>query len=162
MIEQYEKALSKYYNKLKIIPVPLISWDIFNCQNLEIVNYNSIQKKWKSKEDFREKVYAKKLEIIITNTKQEIIFATQGIQEMNGYHAHEIIGKSPRIFQGELTSELIKIKIQNAINQQLPFKEIILNYKKDGTTYLCEIEAFPKFNKEGKLINYIAFEKIAS
>jgi len=162
MMEQYEKALAKYYNKLRIVPIPLISWDIFVCQNLEIYKYNAIQKHWKIKENFRKKVYTEKYEIIITNPKQEIIFATQGIQEMNGYQVHEIIGKSPRIFQGTLTSESIRIRIKNAINNQLPFKEIIVNHKKDGTTYLCEIEAFPKFNNQGTLINYIAFERIAS
>jgi len=86
----------------------------------------------------------------------------KSIHKMNGYHPHEIIGKTPKIFQGELTSEISRTKIKNALLNQLPFKEIIVNYKKDGTTYLCEIEAFPKFNKKGELLNYIAFERIAS
>jgi hypothetical protein len=44
----------------------------------------------------------------------------------------------------------------------MPFKAVILNYNKDGSTYLCEIEAKPKFNSKGELVNYIAFERIAS
>jgi hypothetical protein len=81
---------------------------------------------------------------------------------MSGYHQEEIIGKSPKVFQGILTSEITKTNIRQAINNKLPFKEIILNYKKDGSTYLCEIEAIPKFNKKGEFLNYIAFERIAS
>ena len=41
------------------------------------------------------------------------------------------------------------------------FKEVILNYKKNGETYLCKIEAYPKFDKEGNFVNYIAFETAA-
>lgn len=162
MMDQYEKAFAKYYRKLRIIPVPLISWDIFVSPNLEITTYNAIQKYWNSKDNFRQKVFAEKREIIITNANQEIVFATQSIYKMNGYHPHEIIGKSPKIFQGELTCEISRAKIKEALLNHLPFKEIIVNYKKDGTTYLCEIEAFPKFNKKGELINYVAFERIAS
>jgi len=162
MIPQYEKAFVAYYNKLKLVHTPLISWDFFTNQNQEINHYNAIQKDWKSKENFRKKVYSEKREIIITNANQEIVFATQGIHTMNGYRAHEIIGKSPKIFQGQLTSKAVTSKIKAALQNKLPFKEIIINYKKDGTTYLCEIEAFPKFNSKGELVNYIAFERIAS
>ena len=81
---------------------------------------------------------------------------------MTGYNSEEIMGKSTKIFQGILTSEITKTNIRQAINHKLPFKEIILNYKKDGSTYLCEIEAIPKFDKRGEFLNYIAFERIAS
>jgi len=162
MTEQYEKALAKYYNTLRIVPLPLVSWDIFANHDLEINSYNSFQKHWKDKESFSEMVYKGKREIIITNVNQEIVFATQGIYEMNGYHPFEVMGKSPKIFQGKLTTEESRSVIRAAIKSQLPFKEIVVNYKKDGSTYFCEIEAYPKFNQKGELINYIAFEKIAS
>jgi PAS domain S-box-containing protein len=162
MTKEYDKALAKYYNKLKIISPPLISWDLFPTHNLEINYYNSIQKHWDSKINFRQIVYQEKKEIIITNLNQEIVFATEGIYKMNGYKPFELKGKSPKIFQGKLTCQKVINNIRKAIQNQLPFKEIILNYKKDGTTYLCEIEVFPKFNKKGELINYIAFERIAS
>jgi PAS domain S-box-containing protein len=162
MTEAYEKALVKYHNTLRIVPVPLISWDIFSSYNLELNNYNAIQKGWKTKENFNNIVYQEKREIIVTNANQDIVFATQGIHKINGYQSFELIGKSPKIFQGELTSAESKNNIRKAIDNQLPFKEVILNYRKDGSTYLCDIEAFPKFNKKGELINYIAFERIAS
>lgn len=162
MTEQYDKAWAKYVNSLRVVPLPLLSWDIFQNYNSEIKSYNFIQKEWKSKENFRKIVQLEKREIIITNANQEIVFATTGIYEMNGWNPFEVIGKSPKIFQGELTSEISKNKIRAAIKNQLPFKEVILNYRKDESTYLCEIEGFPKFNKKGELINYIAFERIAS
>ena len=53
------------------------------------------------------------------------------------------------------------MKIRRAIGKREPFKAILLNYKKNGETYFCEIEAYPKFNAEGTFLNYIAFEKVA-
>lgn len=162
MTAAYEKALAKHYNNLSIIPVPLISWDFFGSQNFEINKFNAIQKQWKSKVNFREINAQSKLEIIITNVNQEIVFASQGINAMNGYQPFEIIGKSPKIFQGKLTSDESKNNIRKAIQNELPFKEVVLNYRKDGTSYLCEIEAFPKFDVNGDFVNYIAFERLAS
>lgn len=162
MTEQYENAVFKYYSKLKIVPLPLTSWGLFLSRDIETNQFNLIQNDWTVQEKFWEIVHQTKQEIIITNVKQEIVFATQGIYSMNGYHPYEIIGKSPKIFQGKLTSEENKNTIRVAIQNRQPFKEILINYRKDGSTYLCEINAFPKFNKKGELINYIAFEKIAS
>lgn len=80
---------------------------------------------------------------------------------MNGYHYKELTGNSPKMFQGNETSLVTTMKIRRAIGKREPFKAILLNYKKNGETYFCEIEAYPKFNAEGTFLNYIAFEKAA-
>jgi PAS domain S-box-containing protein len=162
MTEEYDKAWVQYVKNLRIVPVPLLSWDIFYNYNSEIKSYDFIQKEWKFKENFKKIVHSEKREIIITNANQEIVFATSGIYEMNGWNPFEVIGKSPKIFQGKLTSETSRNRIRTAIKNQQPFKEIIVNYRKDESTYLCEIEGRPKFNNKGELVNYIAFERIAS
>lgn len=162
MTKDYDLALAKHHRKLRIVTVPLISWGLFPVCTDEISVFNYVQKYWKIKEDFDSIVQQSKKSILVTNTDFEIIFASNNILEMNGYNPFEIIGKSPKIFQGELTSSLTTKQIRKAIKQRKPFKEILLNYKKDGSIYLCEIEAFPKFNQKGEFINYIAFEKIAS
>jgi len=162
MFKEYSKAYANYYNKLKIVPVPLICWDFFSNSNQDIQQVTTIQKQWKNKIDFHKIVAISKREIIITDESFQIVFATVGLFQMNGYQPFEVIGKTPKIFQGELTSKTVKQKIKESISQNLPFKETLLNYKKDGSTYLCEIEAYPKFNRKGELVNYVAFERIAS
>lgn len=162
MTEAYEKSLIRFYKKLRIVPVPLICWDLINSYRTDHSTFNSIQKNWKEKVDYHQVVDILQREIIITNKNFEIIFATRNIVNLNGYHPFEIIGKSPKIFQGEMTSESSKIKIREAIQQRKAFKETLVNYKKDNSTYLCEIEAYPKYDKKGQFINYVAFERIAS
>ena len=162
MWKEYDKAWAKYQEGLKIKSLPLLSWGQFPSASSERNNFEAIQKNWKEKENLHEILTLLQREVIITNTHFEIVFATEGVYQMNGYHPSELIGKSPRIFQGELTSQSVKDKIKAAMSQKIPFKEVLLNYKKDGSTYLCEIEAFPKFNERGTFLNYIAFERIAS
>lgn len=162
MTPEYDKALVKYSNTLQILHLPLLSWEFFASHTLEINKFVAIQKQWKSKVDLSAINSNAKTQILITNSSQEIVFASPGIYKMNGYQSHEIIGKTPKLFQGELTSAVSREKIKIALQNNLPFKEVLINYKKDGSTYLCEIEAYPKFNKKGELINYIAFERIAS
>ncbi|WP_108742475.1 PAS domain-containing protein [Flavobacterium faecale] len=162
MTPEYDKALVKYSNSLRILHLPLLSWEFFASHTNEINKFVSIQKHWKAKVDFSAIASNAETQILITNSKQQIVFASNGIHQMNGYQAHEIIGKTPKMFQGELTSTVSREKIKIALQNNLPFKEVLINYKKDGSTYLCKIEAYPKFNKKGELINYIAFERIAS
>lgn len=162
MTKEYENAIAKYYSKLRIRTIPLISWDLFTTRPNEASSFNTIQKKWDSKHVFYKVVIQSKKTIVVTNANYEIIFASANITKMNGYSPEEVIGKSPKIFQGKLTTDAAKINIKKAILNKLPFKEIILNYRKDGTVYFCEIEAYPKFDAKGNLINYIAFEKLVS
>jgi PAS domain S-box-containing protein len=160
MFDKYDQAWAKYQNKLRVLPLPLLSWKIFNDSTKESVTFNALQKNWVSKEDYHQQV-ANKF-VIITDINLKIQFATKEISELTGYHPTEIIGQSPKIFQGNLTSETTKSKIKEALTKKHPFKEVVINYKKDGSIYQCEIEAYPKFDSNNNLVNYIAFERIAS
>ena len=78
---------------------------------------------------------------------------------MTGYPVNFTKGKSPKFLQGEKTSKETLNRIRENIKNQFQFKETIINYKKNGEMYLCEIEVFPLKNKEGKLSHLLALEK---
>lgn len=99
--------------------------------------------------------------IIITDTKLNIIYATENMFAMNGYKQIEVIGKSPTMFQGDKTQMVERKQIQMAIDKQQQFESTIINYKKDGSIYKCHIEGYPIFNKKGNLVNFIALENAA-
>jgi PAS domain S-box-containing protein len=160
MFDKYDQAYAKYQKKLRLLPLPLISWNVFSQPNTEISTINSLQKNWIKKVNYTNKIANKS--VIITDNKLNIVFASKQISELTGYTTSEIIGQSPRMFQGTLTDETTRNKIRNAIQNNLPFKEIVVNYKKNGTFYICEIEAYPKFDSNNNLVNYIAFERIAA
>ncbi|MEO6729822.1 MAG: PAS domain-containing protein [Ferruginibacter sp.] len=99
--------------------------------------------------------------IIVTDPALQIILATKNIYEMNGYQPHEVIGKHPKMFQGEATSIVSRKKIKTAVEKQVPFECDIVNYRKDGRIYTCHIEGYPIFNRKKQLVNFIAIENAA-
>ncbi len=162
MTLEYENAWLKYRSGMKILQTPLVCWEFIKSYYSDSFLVNEIQKTWSSKIDFDNVTEHQKREIIVTDKNFKIIFATNTIVNMNGYNPNEIIGKSPSFFQGLKTCNKTKNSIKKALQNYAPFKEVILNYKKNGETYWCEIEAYPKFDSHGNFVNYIAFEKLAA
>ncbi len=99
--------------------------------------------------------------ILITDTNLNIIHATENIFAMNGYKKFEVVGKSPKMFQGNKTEISKMAIIRSAIDKQISFETIITNYKKDGSIYKCHIEGYPMFNKQNQLVNFVAIENAA-
>ncbi|MFD2567511.1 PAS domain-containing protein [Pseudotenacibaculum haliotis] len=148
--------------------MPLISWDVFEESKLkrleaierktdiDIIKSFAKEHKWKndldlifSKHDFDA--------IVITNRYQKIQWVNNGFTKMTGYSKKYAINKHPSFLQGKLTSDKTKESIRKHINANKPFKEVIINYKKDKTPYKCEISVFPLYNN--KTTHFVALER---
>ncbi|WP_309607610.1 PAS domain-containing protein [Flavobacterium sp.] len=162
MLKEYDNAWAKYQEKLNILSLPLVSWGFSKEFYSEEIQYKNINQFWNTTTDYLKLSKSEKRQLVITDKNFKIIFASENISKMNGYQPQEMLGKSPTMFQGLKTSKRTVLSIRKAIDNLKPFKEVILNYKKNGETYWCEIEAKPMFNQNGEFINYIALERIAS
>ncbi|PXY41737.1 histidine kinase [Flavobacterium cheongpyeongense] len=149
--------------------VPILCWD-FHYESLnDLKIYSSDAKKIKNiSRQFKWNITdlnindrLKNQVVLITDLEQKIVFASEGIYAMSGYTEKEVLGKKPKMFQGPMTSALVLREIRGAIEKQIPFEKTILNYKKSGETYVCNIQGFPVFNISGKISHFIAFEKAA-
>ena len=78
---------------------------------------------------------------------------------MNGYHPSEIIGRTPKIFQGKGTSKSALTEIREAISAKRPFEATVVKYRKDGSPYKCWIKGTPVKNAIGEVVNFVAFER---
>ena len=161
-MRNYDNACAEYYSKLKLKCLPLTTWEFRSYSFSDAILFKRIQSNWNTKLDYLKQAQKENREIIVTDKNFRILFVSNTISKISGYHKEEILGKSPRMFQGEATSKVTRQKIKTALTQLKPFKEVILNYRKNGDSYWCEIEAYPMFDKNGSFINYVALEKIAS
>jgi len=166
---QYEEAIAKYHSRLSIKTVPVTSWNFHDdflgliknifvdLNKLDVLASQSkwIYDNWDFKTRLREEV------VILTDSKLNIVFASHNMKKMNGYVEADVLGKSPKIFQGKSTDLTISNEIRAAISLQQPFEKTVMNYKKNGDVYECLIKGFPIFNSKGLLSHYIAFEKAA-
>ncbi|MDH7446973.1 PAS domain-containing protein [Aquimarina sp. 2201CG14-23] len=167
-LEVYDTMMAEYYESITTQFLPLSSWEFYGEHNAflhsskqDLDSLQKITKKWNFNNDYHHELVNKKSVIVITSADLKIVFASHNIEKMTGYAPEEVIGSSPKIFQGKDTDPKTSEAIRNAINKKQPFEASILNYKKDNSTYICEIKGFPVCDKRGKLINYIAFEKAA-
>jgi PAS domain S-box-containing protein len=166
---QYEEAIAIYYSSLSVKSPPVYSWDFHNdflCSMknffLDLNKFNKIasQNKW-AQNDWDLKNSLKEEVIIVTDAKLKIVFASHNIVKMNGYIEDEVLGNSPKMFQGPATNHITSNEIRKAILQEEPFEKTVMNYKKNGDLYVCLIKGYPIFNNKGELSHYIAFEKAA-
>jgi hypothetical protein len=129
-MKNYDNACAKYYSKLKVKCLPLTSWEFRNYSLSDAVLFEKIQSNWNTKQDYLGQSLKENKEIIVTDKNFKIVFATNTISRISGYSLKEILGKSPKMFQGEATSEYSQKKIRTALTELKPFKEVVLNYKK--------------------------------
>lgn len=113
-------------------------------------------------EDISQRFMGQGKVVVVTDLSLKIIFASGNMMEMSGYLPKEVLGCTPKIFQGKDTSEAARAAIKQAVSTLQPFHVTLLNYKRNGISYDCEVEAFPVLNKEGKPVHFIAFESTAA
>jgi len=164
--EGYDTMMAEYYTNISPLILPLASWEFYGEHYQLLDNFKKdleslrkITKKWDFENVYHNELVNKKSVIVITDVDLKIVYATHNIKKMSGYDADEVIGNSPKMFQGKETDLTISKTIRKAIDEQEPFEVSVVNYKKDNSTYLCHIKGFPVRDKRGKLINYIAFEQ---
>lgn len=97
--------------------------------------------------------------LVITDLTQRIQWTSKGFEQMTGYSSAFAFQKKPSFLQGKKSSEQVKQKIREAVRLVLPTKVSIINYRKDGTSYHCNIEILPLLNNENKLLHFLAIEK---
>lgn len=164
----YDNAAAEYYKKSGIHPVPILSWEFrrqfvteLNAVRTDAKKLRKLAKKfhWNTDLDFETKLQQQT--ILVTDVSLSIIFASENMVRMNGYKESEVLGKSPKMFQGKDTDLKVSRLIRVCVQKQQPFQKTILNYRKNGTSYHCKVQGFPVFDKEGKLCHFIAFETAA-
>jgi PAS domain S-box-containing protein len=97
--------------------------------------------------------------IVLTDAKVKILWVNDGFQDMTGYTPEEAIGQSPKFLQGRDTDPITRKEIREKIESRNIFKGKVLNYRKNGEPYLCQVSIEPIFNDKNELVNFIAFER---
>jgi PAS domain S-box-containing protein len=77
--------------------------------------------------------------------------------DITGYELHELIGKTPKLFQFEKTDPATIARINDALKRNEIVKEQILNRSKSGREYWLELNIVPVF-ENGEVTSYIAVE----
>lgn len=148
---------------------PLKSWDFYALylqrqaeeftRNTEIEILKEFKEKFNWSFDVEKALKETTFEaIVLTNIEQEIQWVNKGFVQMTGYPANFSKGKQPKFLQGVNSSKGSLKAIRDNIKKELHFKERVINYRKNGQEYVCDIEIFPLKNEAGEVSHLLALE----
>lgn len=86
----------------------------------------------------------------------EIVYVNPAYCEMTGREVDEVIGDTPRIMQGPLTSRKVLDRLRADLEAGRPFVGETVNYRKDGSPYLISWRIDPVVTDDGRVTHYIA------
>lgn len=97
--------------------------------------------------------------IMITTSQLElpgpqIVYVNKAFCMHTGYEKGELIGKTPRIFQGKKTQREVLEKLKRTLLAGEFFQDSAINYKKDGSEYWVEWNISPMYNTHGEVTHY--------
>lgn len=95
----------------------------------------------------------------LDNGGPEIVYVNHALTRISGYEADELIGKTPRIFQGAGTNRQVLDDMKNTLLRGKSYKGEILNYTKDGIAYWLDISVTPVMDEDGKITHFAAIER---
>ena len=88
-----------------------------------------------------------------------IVFGNDALEEITGYSLEEMLGKTPRMFQGVDTDRAELDRIAQAIRAWKPVSAELLNYRKDGSSFWIELNLVPLANADGWYTHWVGVQR---
>lgn len=92
-------------------------------------------------------------------TGPKIVYVNETVTTLTGYHPDEVIGHSPKIFQGPKTDRNTLDRIRSCLLSGASVREELINYRKDQSEYWIEISIDPITNNFNDITHFIAIER---
>ena len=88
-----------------------------------------------------------------------LIYANAAFERLTGYKRDDILYQDCRFLQGEDRDQLGLAAIRQAIRAGQPCRQVIRNYRKDGSAFWNELSITPVFNESDQLTYFIGIQK---
>ncbi len=88
-----------------------------------------------------------------------IQYVNDAFCEMTGYERDELIGQTPRLFQGEKTDSAVLARLRRDLAAGRPFFGEAVNYRKDGTPYYTAWNIAPVRDDAGTVTHWVSAQR---
>lgn len=88
-----------------------------------------------------------------------IVYVNDGFTKMTGYTRDEVVGKTPRILQGEKTDRHVLDRLKQRLIDGQAFFGHTVNYKKDGSEFVNQWDIHPLTNKDGEVTHWVSYQR---
>ncbi len=89
----------------------------------------------------------------------KIVFVNPALTRMSGYAAEEVLGKTPRMFQGPQTDRKVLDRLRRNLAAGEIFAGVTCNYRKDGSEFVLEWQIAPIREANGTITHFVAVER---
>lgn len=93
--------------------------------------------------------------VLLAGPDRRILSANPAFTAITGFTEDEILGQTCHHLQGPLTDPVTIAAIREALQKGTEFVGEVLNYRKDGTTFINELIISPITDGEGKVAHFI-------
>lgn len=94
--------------------------------------------------------------VLITDTQGVIEFVNKSFETMTGYSRQEALGQKPSILKSGYHNTAYYNNLWDTILGGKPFRDVLVNRKKDGTLYYDEETITPLRNTNGTIIHFLS------
>lgn len=88
-----------------------------------------------------------------------IVYANPKILEMTGYSREEFYGRNCRFLQGPDTDRGQVAKIATAIQQGINFTGVLLNYRKNNTSFWNKLTIAPVYDRHNSITHFVGMQE---
>ncbi|MDU9390543.1 PAS domain S-box protein [Pseudomonas japonica] len=88
-----------------------------------------------------------------------LIYVNPAFERLSGYDANDILYRDCRFLQGSDRDQPARALIRQALESRQPCREILRNYRKDGSAFWNELSITPVFNEADQLTYFIGIQK---
>ncbi|MFD2531446.1 PAS domain-containing protein [Gracilimonas halophila] len=98
-------------------------------------------------------------ELDLEKPSPKIVYVNDGFTKMTGYTKKEVIGKTPRILQGEKTDRHVLDRLKERLIEGQAFFGHTVNYRKDGSEFINQWDIHPLTNKNGEITHWVSYQR---
>lgn len=91
-----------------------------------------------------------------------IVYASQGFLNLTGYTLEQVLGRNCRFLQGPLTNPRSVEKIRHGIEKGEDTTVVLLNYRRDGSTFWNQFFIAALRDGQGSVVNYLGVQCMVS
>ncbi|WP_122662201.1 PAS domain-containing protein [Pseudomonas viridiflava] len=88
-----------------------------------------------------------------------LIYANKAFETLTGYAVDDILYQDCRFMQGDDRQQAALDLIREALINKQPCRQILRNYRKDGSLFWNELSITPVFNEADQLTYFIGIQK---
>lgn len=93
--------------------------------------------------------------LILTDRARTILWTTTNFRSMTGYLPQEVLGQTPKLLQGPGTDSLVARHVGDSLSGSHSVKADLLNYRKDGQSYMCRLWVDPLHSRRGEPTHFL-------